>query len=485
MPSYIAIDLGAESGRLVRGTICINRLEIKEIGRFPNGIIKTHGHLSWNLGRLFDEIRKSMTGLAKSTQPESIGVDTWGVDFVLLSADGSLAGPPVAYRDSRTDGMMERFFELIPKEKIYNKTGIQFMQINTLYQLFARAQQKSPHLASAETLLFIPDYFHYLLTGEKCSEFTIASTSQIYNIKDKTWDTEILKAIGVSPKLFQKIIQPGTIIGKLTKEIRDETGFEEIPVIAPASHDTASAVASVPAQGDDWAYISSGTWSLMGIETKEPILTEKAMKFNFTNEGGVNGTYRFLKNIMGLWTVQRIKSDLKNKYDYEQLTNMASESKPFVSLINLDDPRFLNPPSMIKAIIDFCHETGQSEPDTPGALVRCALESLALHYRTVLDELRDVQNKPINRIHIVGGGSQNELLCQMTADATGIPVLAGPTEATSIGNIIVQAQSLGHVDSLVDARSMVHNSFSIQEYNPSKSDPWNAALQRYNALKIR
>lgn len=483
MPGYVSVDLGAESGRLVRGIIEGGRLHMEEVARFPNGMIRIHGHLYWNLVGMFADIKCAMCGLAKAGQPDSLGVDTWGVDFVLLGGDGAPTGLPVAYRDARTDGMMEKFFERVPRERIYQKTGIQFLQLNSLYQLFAMAEQKSPQLAIAEDLLFVPDYFNYMFTGEKCSEFTIATTSQFFNVHENKWDAEIIGATGASPSLLQRIVAPGTSLGGLTSEMRGETGLEKIQVIAPASHDTGSAVAAVPAQGSDWAYISSGTWSLMGIEIKDPIVSDEAQKFNFTNEGGVNNTYRFLKNIMGLWPVQRLRADFNCKYDYAELAKLASESDAFACLINVDDGRFVNPASMADAITDFLRETGQPAPQSPGAFVRCALESLALHYRVVLEELRQVQSSPINRIHVLGGGSRNTLLCQMTADATGLPVLAGPTEATAIGNMIVQAQALGHIGSLAEARAMVRKSFDIKEYEPAHTGAWDGAYERYITLR--
>lgn len=483
MPNYIAIDLGAESGRLVRGTLDSGRLTIEETGRFPNGMIRILGRLHWNLTGMYREITGALGRLDKSLPPDSIGVDTWGVDFVLLAEDGFPTGLPVAYRDSRTDGMMDKFFERVPRKRIYEKTGIQFLQLNTLYQLFAMSQQKSPQLATARELLFIPDYYNYLLTGEKKTEFSSATTSQFYNVHEKTWDAELIGAAGASISLMKEIVPPGTVVGRLTGDLREETGLGGIPVIAPATHDTGSAIAAVPASGADWAYISSGTWSLMGIEIKEPVVSEAAEKFNFTNEGGVDGTYRFLKNLMGMWPVQRVRAEQSSSIGYAELMKIAEEAEPFRSLINVQDSRFLNPVSMTKAIAEFCEQTGQPTPDTTGAFVRCALESLALHYRVVLHELRQVQSSPVGRIHVLGGGSRNELLNQMTADATGLQVLAGPTEATAIGNIIVQAQALGHIGSLEEARSIVRSSFEIREYEPAKNGAWDAAFKKYENLR--
>jgi rhamnulokinase len=485
MSEYIAIDVGAESGRLVRGTLDGGKLTLEEASRFPNGMIRMEGRLCWNLDGLFAEMKRAMRSLAKHASPESVGVDAWGVDFVLLAADGSPAGPPVAYRDSRTDGMMEKFFERVPRDEIYRRTGIQFMQINTLYQLFAMAEQKSPQLETAKDLLFIPDYFNHLFTGEKCSEFTNASTSQMMNIHEKTWDAELIAATGAPPALLQRLVPPGTAVGLLTDKICGETGLGKIPVIAPATHDTGSAIAAAPAEGRGWAYISSGTWSLMGIEVKEPIVNPEALKFNFTNEGGVNGTHRFLKNILGMWPVQRLRSEFDVKYDYGELMKMAAEADAFASLMCFEDQRFFGTAPMAGAIAGYCGETGQRAPQTPGAFVRCSLESLALQYRVVLEELRGVQSAPIDRIHVLGGGSRNAFLCRMTADATGLPVLAGPAEATALGNIIVQALALGHIASLEEARAAVRRSNEIIEYKPRDTDAWDAAFEKYQSLRNR
>lgn len=486
MPDYLSVDLGAESGRVTLGIHDDDRLHLEEVARFPTGTTRIRGRLHWDVAGMFEEIKRTLKSVADSpAKPESIGVDSWGVDFALLAGDGALLELPVAYRDSRTEGMMEKLFERVPPEEIYRKTGIQFMQINTLYQLFAMAERKSPLLRAAKDLLFIPDYFNHLLTGKKVAEFTNATTSQFFNVHENRWDDELLEIAGVSPSLMQEIVQPGTPIGHLTKELREDTGLADIPVIAPATHDTGSAVAAAPAEGDDWAYISSGTWSLMGIEIREPVTTEKAQNLNFTNEGGVDGTYRFLKNIMGLWLLQRCRAEFDKKFEYDELGLMAAEAPAFASLIDIDDPRFLNPPSMLEAIAESCRETGQPPPQTPAAFARCVLESLALQYRTVLDELRRIHDGPIRRIHILGGGARNKPLCQMTADATGLSVIAGPAEATSVGNLIVQAKALGHIGSLRDARALVRRSFKIEEYEPAENAGWGSARERYAELKVK
>ncbi len=485
MDNFLSVDLGAESGRVVRGTLESGKLLLDEISRFPTGMTRMNGRLHWDVARLFEEMKSAFKASGSDAEPKSIGVDTWGVDFALLACDGSMLGLPVAYRDPRTDGMMEKFFEIVPRTEVYSRTGIQFMQINTLYQLFAMSQSGSPLLKTASDFLMIPDLFNFLFTGEKTNEFSNATTSQLYNAHEHGWDTRLLEAAGVPPEIMRDVVMPGTIVGELTADMRAETGLGAVPVIAPATHDTGSAVAAVPASGENWAYISSGTWSLMGIETDRPITDGTALGFNFTNEGGVNNTYRFLKNIMGLWIVQRCRAGFPEQHDYATLTAMAADSPAFTSLINASDARFLNPASMPDEIAAFCRETGQPVPGGPGGFVRCALESLALEYRCVAGQLEQVRGKPLERIFIIGGGTQNRLLCAMTADATGLPVSAGPVEATSIGNIIVQARATGHIGSIEEARAVVRESFGIEEYEPGSAFGWDEAFERYMKLKER
>ncbi|MEK7448556.1 MAG: rhamnulokinase [Planctomycetota bacterium] len=489
MPHFLAFDLGAESGRAVLGTLTGRRLTIKELNRFPNGMLNINGRWHWNIFRLYEEIKHSLkiaAGLPKikSNGFASLGLDTWGVDFALLDRQGNFLGLPFAYRDNRTNGMMEKFFKLVPRQHVYQLTGIQFLQFNTLFQLFALVKQKSPLLKSARDLLFIPDIFNYLLTGQKKTEFSFATTSQLYNPQKKDWDEELFKNLGISRSIMQKIILPGSVIGNLTGEIFRETGFPEVPVIAPASHDTGSAVAAVPSEGEEWAYLSSGTWSLMGVETKKPVLTKQALDFNFTNEGGVGGTFRFLKNITGLWILQQCRQSwTKRKLNYQELAGQAASAPPFKALINPDQPEFLNPPDMPEAMAQFCRQTKQPVPKSPAEITRCILESLALKYRTVLDQLRKIYPKPIKVIHIIGGGVKNSLLCQFTADATGLPVLAGPAEATAIGNIMVQAMGLGYVNSLSEARAIIKHSFTSTRYEPRQTEEWNKAYAKFCEIK--
>lgn len=483
--AYAAVDLGAESGRVVKGILADGRLHLEEINRFKNGLVPISGHDHWNLIRLYEAMIDAFKICAQSDVPiESIGVDSWGVDFALLAEDESLMGLPVGYRDSRTDGMMEKLFEKMPKEKVYEKTGIQFMKFNSIYQLFSLSQDKKPFLPLVKDFLMIPDYFHYLFTGKKTNEYSNASTTQLLNVQTGTWDSDLLNVIGVPKGMFKKLIQPGTVIGPLTKQLQQVTGLGPIPVVAPATHDTAAAVAAVPAEGaGNWAYISSGTWSLMGIEADKPNSTQKAFGYNFTNEGGVFGTIRFLKNIMGLWLVQRCRAAFDTEIDYGALTQMASEAPAFVSLVDPDRDAFLNPPSMTNAIAEFCRQTGQPVPASEGAYIRCCLESLAMQYRCVLEMLRDVYGKSFDTIHIVGGGTQNKLLNQFTADATGATVITGPVEATIIGNIIMQAIGMGHIKDLAEGRRIIRNSFEMKTFTPQQTDKWDRQYARFMKLK--
>ena len=482
--AYAAIDLGAESGRVVKGILQNGKLRLEEINRFPNGMVPIGGHYHWNLIRLYEAMIEAFKICAKSDIPiESIGVDSWGVDFALLAEDESLMGLPVAYRDDRTDGMMDKLFETIPSETVYEKTGIAFLKFNSIYQLLALSSQNSEALKNAKHFLMVPDYFHYLFTGKMTNEYTIASTSQGLNLKTRSWDADILKAIGAPAGLMHDLIQPGTVVGPLTEQLQTITGLGPVPIVAPAGHDTASAVAAVPAEGKNWAYISSGTWSLMGIESDKPASTQKAYEYNFTNEGGVFNTIRFLKNIMGLWLVQRCRAAFDKQIDYGTLTQVAAEAQPFVSLIDPDRDMFMNPLSMTEAIADFCRQTDQPVPVSEGAFIRCCLESLALQYRLVAQQLCEVHDTQLEKINIVGGGTQNKLLNQFTADATGMQVVTGPIEATVIGNIVMQAIGLGHLDSLAQARQIIRDSFPMETYQPQQTEAWDQQFDRFMKLK--
>ncbi len=483
---YVAFDLGAESGRTVLGTLAGGRIEVKELTRFRNEMVHVEGHLHWDIHRMFDELQAGLKACvsAAAAQPESLAVDTWGVDFALLGRDGHMLGLPYAYRDARTDGALEAFFARLPRERVYELTGIQMMQINTLYQLDTMARQASPVLAAAADLLFMPDALSYLFTGVKRTELTIGTTSQLYDPRRACWADELFEALGVSPNIMQDIVPPGTVLGDVTEDVRRDTGLGAVPVVATTSHDTASAVAAVPAQGDDWAYISSGTWSLVGVELPEPMITPDSLAGDFTNEGGVAGTFRFLKNVTGLWLLNRCREAWarEREISYDDLLEPAASAAPFPAIIDPDDGGFLNPPDMPEAIRGFCTRTGQAPPDEPAAMVRCILESLALKYRHVLEQLRRMSPRPIRRLHVIGGGARNRLLCQFTADATGLPVVTGPVEATAVGNMLVQALALGHVASLADIREIVRTSFDIEHYEPRPTKQWDRAYERLGTV---
>jgi rhamnulokinase len=481
----LAFDLGAGSGRAVLGTLIGEQLQIKELHRFPNRPVELTGHLHWDFVRLFNEMQNGLKACAADIGQnlESMAIDTWGVDYALLASDGSVLGQPFAYRDSRTDGVMEKFFSVIPRERVYHLTGIQFMQLNTLFQLYAMLQQSPKVLAGASDLLFTPDFYNYLFTGEKKTEYSIATTSQMFNHRSNSWDPELLRALCLPPGVMKEIIEPGTVLGRLEQAIAKEVGLPRVPVVATTSHDTASAVAAVPAEGDDWAYISSGTWSLMGIEIPKPITNEAALKCNFTNEGGVGRSIRFLKNIGGLWLLQECKRvwEKERAVSYDELIGAAAAAVPFKTLIDPDAPDFLNPADMPAAICAFAMKTGQPAPSTKGEFVRSILEGLALKYRFVLDQLRTLSPQPVTRIHIIGGGSQNRLLCQFAANAMGLQVIAGPVEATAMGNLMVQALGLGFVNSVAELRRTIRCSSEVQEYAPVEGARWNEAYARYCA----
>jgi rhamnulokinase len=483
--TYVAIDLGAESGRSILGTLRDGKLSVAELHRFPNEIKHISGHLRWDAEGLLANIKEGLRGAARSTiRPESVAVDTWGVDFGFLRSDGTLLESPCSYRDSRTNGMMERFFTLVPRQRVYELTGIQFMQLNSLFQLYAAVLENPALFRQTAHVLFMPDIFNYLLTGEKKSEFTIATTSQMFNPKLMDWDPQLLGALGVPRSAMQEIIRPGTLLGPLKPSIAAETGLNGVSVIAVASHDTGSAIAAIPAEGEDWAYISSGTWSLMGVEIGTPIITDSALEANFTNEGGVEGTFRFLKNIMGLWPLQQCRKEWSSttQYTYDGLMKLGADARAFRSFIDPDDGAFFNPPSMQVAIQEYCRKTGQAIPEDVAEIVRCILESLALKYRTTFEQLRRLTGRKLSRVHIIGGGSQNQLLCQYASNAMGIPVIAGPVEATAIGNIMMQAHAMGHVGSLAEIRAVVGHSFQPVRYEPIDQAAWHAAYERFQHI---
>lgn len=482
----LAFDLGASGGRAILGTLSDGRLNLDEVHRFQNRMIQIHGSFYWNIFSLFDELK---TGLRKcisdfGVQPDSIGIDTWGVDYSLLNHEGQIIGLPYAYRDHRTDSAMESFFKLMPAKDVYNLTGTQFMQFNTLYQLFVSAKNKYSILDIADSLLFTPDTLNYLFTGIRKNEYTITSTSQLLKPGKPEWEKKLFKTAGISKKLVEEIIQPGNILGSLTESVCRETKSKPIPCIAVASHDTASAVASVPAIGGNWAYISSGTWSLMGIESPVPIVNERSRTLNFTNEGGVEGTTRFLKNIMGMWLIQECKRvwDQEWQLEWNELVQMSKAAAPFKSLINPDESVFLNPVSMPEAIRSYCLKTGQPAPETKGEITRCIYDSLILKYKHTLSQIESLTGEKIEKIHIIGGGAHNREINQLTANATVVPVFAGPTEATSIGNILYQAKGLGLVGSLEEIREIVRNSFEVAEFQPNPKLDWDKAYKQFCQL---
>jgi rhamnulokinase len=489
MSKYLALDLGAESGRAVVGHLDGERLALEEVCRFPNGPVQVMGSLHWDVLRLWSEIKQGL-GQAASAYGDylfSVGLDTWGVDFGLLAVDGTLLGNPYHYRDSRTDGILDKAFELVPRDEIYERTGIQFMQINSLFQLLAMAQAGSPAFKVADSFLNIPDLFNFWLSGRKASEFTIATTSQCYDPRRGEWARGLIERLGIPTGIFGEIVPSGTILDELRPSVATETGCPSLPIVAVAAHDTGSAVAAVPATSEDYIFLSSGTWSLMGVETKQPIINSRSLEYNFTNEGGVNGTFRFLKNIMGLWLVQECRRQWARageSYSYADLTSMAAKAPAFTALISVNDDRFLAPGDIPGRIQTFCRETGQPVPQSKGEIVRCALESLALEYRSVAEGLDEMVGHSLPTLQIFGGGSQNDLLNQFAADATKRIVVAGPVEATAIGNVLVQALALNHISSLAEGRALVRKSFEVRTFEPQSADSWDEAYARYCALSV-
>jgi rhamnulokinase len=466
---YLACDLGAESGRVMLGTLSDSTLHLEELHRFANEPVRLPNGLYWDSFRLFHEIVRGLTiaGRTRGLTVDGIGVDTWGVDFALLGDDGSLVDAPRHYRDPRTNGMMERLFKVVPRHEVFRHTGTQFMQLNSLYQLYAAVLDSLPGLEVARTLLFMPDLFNYWLTGRAAVEVTIASTSQFYNARERRWSLELFEKLDMPAKILTDIIQPGTGLGPLLPELRDATGLERAVVYATAGHDTASAVAAVPAQGEGWCYISSGTWSLMGVELAEPLTSDAALEQNFTNEVGAAGRIRFLRNIAGLWLVQECRrawTAAGSDYSYAELTQMASAAPPYEGYIDPD--AFLEPGHMPEKIEEHCRAHGQPVPSGPGPMVRAILESLAQRYDQVLQGLESVTGQELRTIHIVGGGSRNALLNQLVANRTGRRVVAGPAEATAIGNVLVQAIGSGAIPDLDTGRKWVARSFGVEVFEP-------------------
>lgn len=462
---YLAIDIGASSGRHILGSMENGKLTLEEIYRFENGAKDVDGTKCWDADQLFADIK---TGLKKCKEigkiPVSVGVDTWGVDFVLLDQDGKRMGPAVSYRDDRTQGMDEEVYRLIDEETLYARTGIQKQLYNTIYQLMALKKRQPEALAQAHTFLFVPDYFHYLLTGKKAVEYTIASTSQLLNPKTKSWDNELLELLGYPTQIFPAIRKPGTVLGELSEEVQKEIGFN-CKVVLPPSHDTASAVLAIPSMGLDTVYISSGTWSLMGVELPEANCSKESHAANLTNEGGYNYRYRFLKNIMGLWMIQSVRNEYQKKYSFAELCEMAEKEKAFPSRVNVNDDCFFAPKSMIGAIRQFCEQTGQPVPETPGEIATVVYRSLADSYAETVKELETITKKTYDAINIVGGGSNADYLNRLTAESTGKTVYAGPTEATAIGNLTAQMLEAGEYADVEEARKTIFASFDMKTYN--------------------
>jgi rhamnulokinase len=495
MSNYLALDLGAESGRGLLGHFDGKCLVLEEAHRFPNGPVQMLDTLYWDLPRLFEEIKTALgKGATLSGGLNGIGIDTWGVDFALIGHGETLLGNPVHYRDSRTNGMLEVALKRIARERIYEITGLQFLPFNTIYQLLALSEARSPLLDMAETLLMMPDLLGWLLTGNRAGERTDASTTQLLDPRSGAWSDELCQKLGLPHTILPTLIEPGTELGSLRRSVAEEVGLSQlITVIAPATHDTASAVAAVPITASssrlgmppDWCYLSSGTWSLLGVEVPRPVINAQTMRHNFTNEGGVAGTTRLLKNIMGLWLVQECRRAwvrAGHEMSYDEIIAQAQVAAPFISLVDPDDVSFLAHGDMPARLIAYCTRTNQASPINEGAMVRCCLESLALKYRWTIERLESILGTTIKTIHIVGGGTRNSLLCQFTANACGRPVRAGPVEATAIGNILMQALSQRQLSSIAELREVVACSFPIMVYEPGDTAAWNDAAGRFGRL---
>ena len=470
---FLAIDLGATSGRVILATLSDEKIDLEVMHRFPNRLINVGGKYYWNIYALYEDILQGLTEAGKrGVKIQSIGIDTWGVDFAFVNEDGTLASLPRAYRDPYTNGAPEAFFERCPRKEVYERTGIQIMNFNSLFQLFALNGEQSSALKQADKLLFMPDALSYLLTGEKVCEYTILSTSQFMNPRTKQVDEHLLEVAGVDPKLIPNVVMPGTEVGRLRPELAAMTGLEQIPVIAVAGHDTGSAVAAVPAEDEGFAYLSSGTWSLMGVELAEPEITEESFAMNFTHEGGVDGTTRFLKNITGMWLLEQCRVAWKREgkeYSYPEIMQMMQNTHKSADLIDPDAKEFAAPTDMPLAIRLYCESRGMAVPEDDAAMIRLIFDSLAAKYAEVLDKLRGVAPFEIKTLHVIGGGAQNDLLNQMTADACGIPVVAGPSEATALGNVMVQARAAGLVGSLAEMRRYIRRSIETKSYMPANN----------------
>ena len=482
--NFFAVDLGATSGRTILGSIENGKLQQRELTRFPNHIIQTGGHFYWDIFALYNEIIRGLKTVAEEgIQLTSIGIDTWGVDFVCVGKDGAILRNPLCYRDPHTEGAMEEYFKLVPKEKVYEKTGIQFMNFNSLFQLSAMRSHGDSALEAAKKILFVPDALMYMLTGEAVCEYTILSTSQMLDPRTKRIDPELIDVIGLNESQFGRYVNPSDTVGTLSPEVQKMTGLGAVPVVAVAGHDTGAAVAAVPAQDERYAYLSCGTWSLLGIETRDAIINAKSFAYNFTNEGGIEGTTRFLKNICGMWLLERCRQEWTDApANVNDINRDAMSAEPFHTFINPDDPRFANPASMVEAIQGFCKETGQPIPLTYQQTARCIFESLALRYRQVVGYLRELAPFPIEKLHVIGGGTYNQYLMQMAANSLNMPVLTGPVEGTAIGNIMLQAKAAGLVANIFEMRRIIADSIEMKTYLPQDTEAWDAAYERFTKI---
>ncbi|MDR1169430.1 MAG: rhamnulokinase [Prevotellaceae bacterium] len=481
---FLAFDLGATSGRSILATLQDGKIALKELTRFPNKIVRAGNKYYWNIYTLFEELKNGLRAAGnEKIKIDSAGIDTWGVDFVYVADDGTFLSLPRAYRDPYTDGAPEEYFKQISRKEVYELTGIQIMNFNSLFQLYAASRESSSALKAAKNILFMPDALSYMLTGNKVCEYTIASTSQILNPRTKEFESRLFEPAGIPASLMLPLVMPGKITGNILDSIQTECGIGQTPVIAVAGHDTASAIAAIPAENENFAYLSSGTWSLMGIELKEPVISEQSFALNFTNEGGIEGTTRFLKNITGMWLLEQCRKEWEGhgkSYTYDEIVRMSDSVEGFQSIIDPDYPGFANPASMPEAIAARCADTNQKAPESDAEYIRCIFDSLALKYKYVLDSLRQVAPFKIERLHVIGGGSQNRLLNQLIANSINLPVIAGPSEATAIGNAMVQAKGLGIVKSLNEMRAIIGNSVSLETFYPKDSAQWDAAYEKFS-----
>lgn len=486
MKKVLSFDFGASSGRAMLASYENGKIEMAEIHRFSNDPVSVNGRMYWDVLRLFFEIKTGITKAVNAGGFDAIGIDTWGVDFGLINKKGELIGNPFHYRDQRTKGIPDKIFsEIISKEDLYHRAGMQFMHFNTIYQLMYLKYNEPELLAQADKFLMMPDLFAYFLTGEMKEEASIASTSNLLNPNTKDWDFELIEKLGLDKKLFAPIVKSGSIYGYLSDDICNELGCKKVPVVAVCSHDTASAVAATPTSAEDFVYISCGTWSLFGIESKTPFLSDEAYKADFTNEGGFDGTIRFLKNIMGLWLIQESRRQWRREgieVGFDTLEKEALASEPFKCFINVDDPMFETAGNLPKRVLEFCEKTGQYVPETRGEIMRCIYQSLAMKYKHTYNMLSDFTKREYKSINILGGGIKDKLLCRLTADATGATVFAGPTEATVMGNIAVAFYVLGEIADFKELRKTVANSTDLKEYIPQNSEEWNKAYEDYKKI---